>query len=84
MVQVPPMQKPGNLFELTKWLKNICGSYIFSKDVTHWSVYFLKTLLFYRFLLVFKVFVSFKDCVMTKGGPLLILLTFKNSNQMPN
>ena len=45
-------------------------------------MYLLKTL-FHRFLLAFKVFVSFKDRVMTEGGPSLILRTYKNSNQMP-
>ena len=31
-----------------------------------------------------KVFVSFKDCFMTEGGPSLILRILKDSDQMPN
>ena len=45
MIQVPPTQKPGNLFdkvsEKYRWKSDI-----YSKDVTRWSVYLLKTLLF--------------------------------------
>ena len=49
MVQVPPTQKPGNLFELTKWVKKyLWKGDIFSKDITRWSFYLLKTLLFQR------------------------------------
>ena len=47
MAKVSLTQKPGNLIELTKWVKNSCGRTIFFiKDVTPWSFYLVKTLFF--------------------------------------